>query len=267
MPTPGSYFDNRREGDLADRIWTISATLPGSWKLNESHEIFANAEWPWMSRRIIYARDWITFQRERDGQGGVRSVNSALGGTDFTAEEIGNVEHFYVSALLGTLGGPAGGIMLSMAGSAAWEMVVGPVRIAWNNRSPAVVWKNMKHNWNQLLGPDLNGARFGSLYTIVNPIEKALGIPTENDPRPPQNNSEILQTHQVSKGDSLSRIAEKWYQEMALWPVIYDENRATIGPDYNKIKPGQVLRIPNRRSLTSKQLEDARKRHRNWRPS
>ncbi|MEZ5428138.1 MAG: LysM peptidoglycan-binding domain-containing protein [Pyrinomonadaceae bacterium] len=52
--------------------------------------------------------------------------------------------------------------------------------------------------------------------------------------------------HVVKQGDWLSKIAMQYYGDMNKWPVIYNhpENRRTIGPDYNLIKPGQRLIIP-----------------------
>ncbi|MGA3076537.1 MAG: hypothetical protein ABSG56_22955 [Bryobacteraceae bacterium] len=172
MPTPRDYFDNPREADLADRVWQLSASLPGKWQLQWSHEIFNNAAWPWMNKRIIWARDWITTQREADGKGGVEALNRQLS-TSFTAEEIADVEHFYVAALLGTIGGPAGGVMLNAVGDGIWEMLVGPVRIAWSctlkygaRTGAKATAKSIKDNWAQLTGPDWAGTRFGSFYTF-----------------------------------------------------------------------------------------------------
>ena len=44
----------------------------------------------------------------------------------------------------------------------------------------------------------------------------------------------------VVAGDSLSKIAKHWNKN---WKEIWDANRAEV-PDYNKIFPGQTLRIP-----------------------
>jgi hypothetical protein len=52
--------------------------------------------------------------------------------------------------------------------------------------------------------------------------------------------------HIVRPGDWLSKIALTYYGDMNKWRVIYDhpQNRRTIGPNYNLIKPGQSLVIP-----------------------
>lgn len=44
----------------------------------------------------------------------------------------------------------------------------------------------------------------------------------------------------VSPGDNLTKIAKHWGKN---WKEIWDANRAEV-PDYNKIYPGQKLRIP-----------------------
>lgn len=194
----------------------------------------------------------------------MKSLNTALAGSDYTAEEIGNVEHFYVSALLGTLGGPAGGVFLNGLASGIWELVVGPARIAWTGKSSSVVWKNIKHNWDQLTGPDLAGTRFGSFYAFTEPIDHLMGVPTEYDPGPPEKG--LMGKHPVAPGDSLSKVAQKWYRELALWPLIFDAN-PQIGKDYNKIRPGQILSIPDKAKFSGQQIADARKRHAAWRPS
>jgi len=44
----------------------------------------------------------------------------------------------------------------------------------------------------------------------------------------------------VASGDNLTKIAKHWNKN---WKEIWDANRAEV-PDYNKIYPGQKLRIP-----------------------
>ncbi len=53
-----------------------------------------------------------------------------------------------------------------------------------------------------------------------------------------------LQTYTVVKGDSLSKIAKKFYGSANKWRVIFEANGDQLSnPDL--IKPGQVLKIPN----------------------
>lgn len=60
---------------------------------------------------------------------------------------------------------------------------------------------------------------------------------------PPRNGQRI---HVVQPGDWLSKIAIKYYGDMNKWSVIYNQpqNRQTIGPNPDLIKPGQNLVIP-----------------------
>lgn len=50
--------------------------------------------------------------------------------------------------------------------------------------------------------------------------------------------------HTVAPGDSLSRIAQRYYGNMYKWPVIYEANRDVVGRDPDLIKPGQRFLIP-----------------------
>ncbi|TDB65204.1 peptidoglycan-binding protein LysM [Arundinibacter roseus] len=51
------------------------------------------------------------------------------------------------------------------------------------------------------------------------------------------------QYHTVEKGDTLSKIAKTYYNDMMKYPVIFEANKPMLShPD--KIYPGQVLRIP-----------------------
>ncbi|HEY7683125.1 MAG TPA: LysM peptidoglycan-binding domain-containing protein [Gemmatimonadales bacterium] len=51
-------------------------------------------------------------------------------------------------------------------------------------------------------------------------------------------------TYTVAKGDSLSKIAKRFYGDAKHWKKIYEANQSTIkNPDL--IFPGQVLKIPD----------------------
>jgi nucleoid-associated protein YgaU len=52
------------------------------------------------------------------------------------------------------------------------------------------------------------------------------------------------QFHTVVSGDSLSKIAKKYYGNAMKYPVIFEANKPMLS-DPDKIYPGQVLRIPN----------------------
>jgi nucleoid-associated protein YgaU len=51
------------------------------------------------------------------------------------------------------------------------------------------------------------------------------------------------QWHEVVKGDTLSKIAEKYYGDPSLYMKIFEANRSIL-KDPNLIKIGQKLRIP-----------------------
>jgi hypothetical protein len=50
-------------------------------------------------------------------------------------------------------------------------------------------------------------------------------------------------THTVARGDSLWKIAARYYNDGSLWPFIYAANRGKVS-NPNLIHPGQVLTIP-----------------------
>ena len=52
-------------------------------------------------------------------------------------------------------------------------------------------------------------------------------------------------TYTVKKGDTLSRISQQFYGEASAYRQIFEANRDQLS-DPDEIKPGQVLRIPNR---------------------
>lgn len=51
------------------------------------------------------------------------------------------------------------------------------------------------------------------------------------------------QMHTVVSGDTLSKIAKKYYGDAGKYPVIFEANKPML-KDPDKIYPGQVLRIP-----------------------
>ena len=54
-----------------------------------------------------------------------------------------------------------------------------------------------------------------------------------------------MTTYTVQSGDTLSVIAQKFYSDANLWQRIYDANRGIIGPEPDRIYPGQNLVIPD----------------------
>jgi nucleoid-associated protein YgaU len=64
-----------------------------------------------------------------------------------------------------------------------------------------------------------------------------------DDKTPPAANNPYTQTYVVVSGDTLSKIAQKYYGDPALYTKIFQANRDVLS-DPNKISPGQKLRIP-----------------------
>ena len=64
------------------------------------------------------------------------------------------------------------------------------------------------------------------------------------DPKtPPAPTNPFTQTHVVQAGDTLSKLAQKYYGDASLYTKIFQANRDVLS-DPNKISPGQKLRIP-----------------------
>ena len=63
-----------------------------------------------------------------------------------------------------------------------------------------------------------------------------------DEKNPPADNP-YTQIHVVQSGDTLSKIAQKYYGDAALYTNIFEANRVGLS-DPNKIRPGQKLRIP-----------------------
>jgi nucleoid-associated protein YgaU len=50
--------------------------------------------------------------------------------------------------------------------------------------------------------------------------------------------------HQVATGDTLEKIAAKYYGDPQRWPLIYEANRARLH-DSRTLTPGMALTIPD----------------------
>ena len=91
----------------------------------------------------------------------------------------------------------------------------------------------------------------------------SIGIPTAGGSGQPPVKGGNLYT--VVSGDSLSVIAGRKWNDVLLWPILYDANKQVIGSNPNLIKPGQKLTVPSIGGYSSAQLSATRERGRNWR--
>jgi len=65
--------------------------------------------------------------------------------------------------------------------------------------------------------------------------------------------ADICDTYVVTPGDTLRIIAEQYYGDRALSPIIYDANTGVIGPNPNLIELGMTLSIPCRADMSPAQ--------------
>jgi len=74
------------------------------------------------------------------------------------------------------------------------------------------------------------------------PDERTLHTPHEPIPKAPDG----VKTYKIRPGDSLSTVAETFYDDPTLWRTIYNFNRDKIGPNPNAIQAGMTLKVPPR---------------------
>lgn len=79
---------------------------------------------------------------------------------------------------------------------------------------------------------------------VVLVVGNSNGIATVDDQMTVENIEPEAQFHTVVSGDTLGKIAKKFYGNAMKYPVIFEANKPMLkNPDL--IYPGQVLRIPN----------------------
>ncbi len=77
--------------------------------------------------------------------------------------------------------------------------------------------------------------------TEIMSVSEASGTPSEADKS--SGAWDLTQYHEVVKGDTLSKIAAKYYGDANLYMKIFEANRDIL-KDPNLIRVGQKLRIP-----------------------
>ncbi len=78
---------------------------------------------------------------------------------------------------------------------------------------------------------------------VVLVVGNSNGIATVNDQMTVENVEPEAQFHTVVSGDTLGKIAKKFYGNAMKYPVIFEANKPML-KDPDLIYPGQVLRIP-----------------------
>jgi hypothetical protein len=115
-------------------------------------------------------------------------------------------------------------------------------------------------------------AKFGLNYKMWSEDD-----PYQRDPMPVAPGTPVRELATVTIGekcrkltghtyDMLSRVAQDFYGDALLWPVLYDHagNRKTIGDNPNTVKKGQKIVVPDIKDLTAADKEAIRTRGRNW---
>jgi len=92
--------------------------------------------------------------------------------------------------------------------------------------------------------PDFSNVQGGSQSTAPSPAPKAdfSNVSAGVESTAPVVEPEV-QTYTVVKGDTLSKIARHYYGSANQWRPIFEANRDQLD-DPDRIKPGQVLKIP-----------------------
>ena len=83
----------------------------------------------------------------------------------------------------------------------------------------------------------------------LNPSQKSSGLGARlKDVSLGQGGVKVMAEHTVGPDDTLSQIALKYYGSAGrdAWMVIYEANKAVIGENPGILKPGMVLKIPEK---------------------
>lgn len=92
----------------------------------------------------------------------------------------------------------------------------------------------------------ISGAAFdqATKEKVVLVVGNSSGISTVDDQMTVENSEPEAQFHTVISGDTLGKIAKKYYGNAMKYPVIFEANKPML-KDPDLIYPGQVLRIPH----------------------
>lgn len=114
---------------------------------------------------------------------------------------------------------------------------------AEDRQGSAQVWNTVKPI---IVGAYERCVRENEKRSYVPPTRSYPGFPPSKEPPNSTKPTYPQRIHVVKSGDWLSKIAITYYGDMNKWKMIYEhpENRRTIGPNPDLIKPGQRLIIP-----------------------
>jgi len=178
MGDPLRYFSKARDKEMVTQVWELARTKTTFYsticKVNEYRFNSPDA------RRVLHAKDWLTYWRQDGSADDNANVNRELGhpADYYSGECIADVEHFFVAAFMEVAIGPS----LSQVGFVGWEtfdiLLKKPVlnAVAANAQGRDVTkaffdgfpsgwrgWFNsVKWNYGQLVGTEESGLAFGA---------------------------------------------------------------------------------------------------------
>lgn len=94
----------------------------------------------------------------------------------------------------------------------------------------------------QLSGEALTPEQKEKAVLIAGNVAEVEKVNADNLKAPAQ--AEQVEYYLIQSGDTLSKIAQRYYGDASAYPKIFEANREVI-EDPNKIFPGQKIRIPN----------------------
>jgi hypothetical protein len=117
MADPLRYFSDPLQREMVTQLWSLAAT-----KQNFFSTICSVNQYRFNSpdaKRVLHAKDWITYYRQDGAPEDNDNVNKQLGKSPgyYSGECIADVEHFFVAAFMEVAIGPA----LTQVGVVGWE--------------------------------------------------------------------------------------------------------------------------------------------------
>ncbi|MGB7219074.1 MAG: hypothetical protein WBD07_09720 [Vicinamibacterales bacterium] len=117
MADPLRYFSDLKQREMVSQVWSLAATKTEFYsticRINQYR--FTSPD----SKRVLHAKDWLTYWRQDGGPDDNDAINRQLGHAPnyYSGECIADVEHFFVAAFMEVAIGPA----LTQVGVVGWE--------------------------------------------------------------------------------------------------------------------------------------------------